>query len=131
MALFAGTIAAYAQGFAVMSGASKKFNRNLPMPVIAEIWRAGCIICSQLLDTMAEAFGTGAATTNLLMASAFVSLMQEAHPSLRRVVARAAEAGSPVPALSSALAYFDSYPFCLRATEAAVQTNRVRPSRST
>lgn len=96
-----------------MSGASKKFNWNLPMPVIAEIWRAGCIICSQLLDSMAEAFCTGGAATNLLMASAFVSLMQEAHPSLRRVVARAAEVGSPVPALSSALACFDSYPFCL------------------
>jgi 6-phosphogluconate dehydrogenase len=36
-------------------------------------------------------------------------MMKEAHPSLRRIVARAAEAGLPVPALSSALAYFDSY----------------------
>jgi 6-phosphogluconate dehydrogenase len=43
------------------------------------------------------------------MTEAFVSMMQEAHPSLRLIVARAAEAGLPVPALSSALAYFDSY----------------------
>ncbi|MFA6157636.1 MAG: NADP-dependent phosphogluconate dehydrogenase, partial [Mesorhizobium sp.] len=43
------------------------------------------------------------------MAPAFIALMQEAHPSLRRVVAKASEAGTPVPALSSALAYFDSY----------------------
>ncbi|MBA3448397.1 MAG: NADP-dependent phosphogluconate dehydrogenase, partial [Pseudaminobacter sp.] len=35
--------------------------------------------------------------------------MKEAHPSLRRIVARAAEAGLPMPALSSALAYFDAY----------------------
>ena len=109
LALFAGKIAAYAQGFAVMSGASKEFNWNLPMPTIAKIWRAGCIIRSQMLDTMAEAFGTGGASTNLLMAPAFIAMMQEAHPSLRRVVARASEAGAPVPALSSALAYFDSY----------------------
>lgn len=109
LALFAGKIAAYAQGFAVMSGASKEFNWNLPMPTIAKIWRAGCIIRSQLLDTMAEAFGSGGAATNLLMAPAFIAMMQEAHPSLRRIVARASEAGSPVPALSSALAYFDSY----------------------
>ncbi|MGO4833022.1 NADP-dependent phosphogluconate dehydrogenase, partial [Rhizobiaceae sp. 2RAB30] len=47
--------------------------------------------------------------TNLLMAPAFVEMMKEAHPSLRRIVARAAEAGLPVPALSSALAYLDSY----------------------
>ncbi len=36
-------------------------------------------------------------------------MMKDAHPSLRRVVARAAEAGLPMPALASALAYFDSY----------------------
>jgi 6-phosphogluconate dehydrogenase len=109
LALFAGKIAAYAQGFAVMSGASKAFGWNLPMPTIAKIWRAGCIIRSQMLDTMAEAFGKGGAEVNLLMAPAFVEMMKEAHPSLRRIVARAAEAGLPVPALSSALAYFDAY----------------------
>ena len=48
LALFAGKIAAYAQGFAVMSGASKEFGWNLPMPTIAKIWRAGCIIRSQI-----------------------------------------------------------------------------------
>lgn len=109
LALFAGKIAAYAQGFAVMAGASKEFGWNLPMPTIAKIWRAGCIIRSQMLDTMAEAFGSGAATTNLLMAPDFVTMMQEAHPALRHVVALAMEAGAPVPALSSALGYFDSY----------------------
>ncbi|RUU95377.1 NADP-dependent phosphogluconate dehydrogenase, partial [Mesorhizobium sp. M1A.F.Ca.IN.020.03.2.1] len=82
---------------------------SLPMPTSAKIWRAGCIIRSQMLDTMAEAFGSGGASTNLLMAPAFIAMMKEAHPSLRRIVARASEAGSPVPALSSALAYFDSY----------------------
>ncbi len=109
LALFAGKIAAYAQGFAVMAGASKEFGWNLPMPTIARIWRAGCIIRSAMLDTMAEAFSSGGAEKNLLMAPAFVALMSQAHPSLRRVVARAAEAGLPVPALASALGYFDAY----------------------
>ncbi|OQM76347.1 NADP-dependent phosphogluconate dehydrogenase [Manganibacter manganicus] len=109
LALFAGKIAAYAQGFAVMEGASKEFGWNLPMPTIARIWRAGCIIRSQFLDTIAEAFGKSGGKGNLLMAPAFITMMKEAHPSLRRIVARAAEAGLPVPALSSALAYFDAY----------------------
>jgi 6-phosphogluconate dehydrogenase len=108
MALFAGKIAAYAQGFAVMEAASKEFGWNLPLPTIARIWRAGCIIRSQFLGTLAEALSIPGAA-NLLMTKAFVSMMQEAHPSLRLIVARAAEAGLPVPALSSALAYFDSY----------------------
>jgi 6-phosphogluconate dehydrogenase len=109
LALFAGKIAAYAQGFAVMNAASKEFGWGLPLPIIAKIWRAGCIIRSQFLGTIAEAFEAGGAVDNLLMAPAFIAMMKEAHPSLRRIVARAAEAGLPVPALASALGYFDSY----------------------
>lgn len=109
LALFAGKIAAYAQGFAVMDAASKEFGWNLPLPVIAKIWRAGCIIRSQFLGTIADAFEADGGTQNLLMAPAFIAMMTDAHPSLRRIVARASEAGLPVPALSSALAYFDSY----------------------
>jgi 6-phosphogluconate dehydrogenase len=109
LALFAGKIAAYAQGFAVMDAASREFGWNLPMPTIAKIWRAGCIIRSQFLGTLAEAFEESGNLANLLMAPAFVGMMKQAHPSLRRIVARAAEAGLPMPALSSALAYFDLY----------------------
>ena len=109
LALFAGKIAAYAQGFAVMSAASREFGWNLPLPTIAKIWRAGCIIRSQFLGTIAAAFDKGGAVANLLMAPAFIGMMQEAHPSLRRIVAQSATAGLPTPALSSALAYFDGY----------------------
>ena len=54
LALFAGKIAAYAQGFAVMDAASKTFGWNLPLPTISKIWRAGCIIRSQFLGQIAE-----------------------------------------------------------------------------
>ena len=60
LALFAGKIAAYAQGFAVMAAASREFGWNLPLPTVAKIWRAGCIIRSQFLGTLAEAFAPGA-----------------------------------------------------------------------
>ena len=109
LALFAGKVAAYAQGFAVMRAASTEFDWNLPMATIARIWRAGCIIRSQFLDTIATAFETGRDVPNLLVAPSFVTMMKEAQPSLRRVVATAAGNGLPLPALSSALAYFDSY----------------------
>ena len=109
LALFAGKIAAYAQGFAVMAGASKEFGWNLPLATIAKIWRAGCIIRSQFLDEIATAFSSGSAAPNLLMEPAFVEMMKETHPALRSVVSKAVEAQLPVPALSSALAYFDGY----------------------
>ena len=108
-ALLAGKIAAYAQGFAVLEQASKDFGWNLPLDTIARIWRAGCIIRSQFLDRIAAAFAKSSGKGNLLLAADFVTVMQASHPALRRTVGAAAEAGSPAPALSSALAYFDSY----------------------
>ncbi|MGB8313955.1 MAG: NADP-dependent phosphogluconate dehydrogenase [Aestuariivirga sp.] len=109
LALFGGKIAAYAQGFAVLEAASKEFAWDLPMATIARIWRAGCIIRSQFLDTIATAYEQNKGLSNLLRAPAFVTMMQGATPALRHVVARCAQEGLPVPALSSALAYFDSY----------------------
>ena len=107
-ALLAGKVVAYAQGFAALQEASEAYGWNLPLPAIARIWRAGCIIRSQFLGTIAEAF-SGDPVPNLLMAPAFIALMREAQANLRRVVAAASLAGLPVPALSAALAYFDSY----------------------
>ena len=109
LALFAGKIAAYAQGFAVLEAASKEFAWDLPMATIARIWRAGCIIRSQFLDTIATAYEQNKGLANLLRAPEFVTMMQGATPALRHVVARCAQEGLPVPALSSALAYFDGY----------------------
>ena len=109
LALLAGKIAAYAQGFAVMQAASDEYGWNLPMATVARIWRAGCIIRSQFLGSIAAAFAPGEQITNLMMAPAFVEMMSQAQAALRITVGRAALQGLPVPSLSAALAYFDSY----------------------
>ncbi len=106
--LLAGKIAAYAQGFAVMTAASKEHNWNIPLATTARIWRAGCIIRSQFLDDIAQAFGDSGAE-NLLLAPAFIERMKKASQGLRQVISKAALAGLPTPALSAALSYFDSY----------------------
>lgn len=108
LALFAGKIAAYAQGFAVMDAASTEYGWKLPLPTISKIWRAGCIIRSQFLGQIAESFSEDK-VSNLLMAPDFTRMMKKASPSLREVVAFAALNGLPVPALSAALGYFDGY----------------------
>ncbi len=109
LALLAGKIAAYAQGFAVMAAASREFGWNLPMGTVARIWRAGCIIRSQFLGSIAAAYESAGDVANLMMAPTFVEMMNAAHPALRVTVGRAALQGLPVPALSASLAYFDSY----------------------
>jgi 6-phosphogluconate dehydrogenase len=106
--LYAAKIAAYAQGFAVLQEASVQFKWNLPLGTIASIWREGCIIRSQFLDLITKAYSKKQ-PANLLVAPAFQKMMKDNHQALRKTVADAALVGSPVPALSSALAYFDSY----------------------
>jgi 6-phosphogluconate dehydrogenase len=109
LALYAGKLSAYAQGFAVMEAASREFSWSLPMATIAKIWRAGCIIRSQFLDAIASAFPESLRLSNLLVAPEFVARMKESVPALRKSVSEAATHGLPVPALSASLAYFDSY----------------------
>ena len=106
-ALYAAKIAAYAQGFSVMERASEEKGWNLPLGTIAGIWRAGCIIRSQFLDLITSAFKKS--SVNLLLSQDFARMMKDNQNALRKTVAEAALAGLPVPALSAALAYFDSY----------------------
>lgn len=107
-ALLAGKIVSYAQGFAVIAKASEENGWALPLATIAKIWRAGCIIRSRFLDQMSSAYAKGEAI-NLLVVPDFVTIMKDAHPSLRKVVAGAAIGEFPMVCLSAALSYFDSY----------------------
>lgn len=106
-ALVAGKILAYSQGFSLLATASAEEDWALPLPRIAEIWRAGCIIRSAMLDEMSGAL-SAAPDGRLAFAPGFADLLKAHVPGLRRVVAAAAVAGLPVPALASNLAYFDT-----------------------
>ncbi|MEO9575230.1 MAG: NADP-dependent phosphogluconate dehydrogenase [Tateyamaria sp.] len=107
-AMLAGRILAHAQGFAVLSTASEAFDWSLDMARIAEIWRAGCIIRSALLDEFADAFRGELPHGQMILAPAMVERLAASVPSLRRVVAAASLAGQPLPALSAALSWHDS-----------------------
>ncbi len=106
-ALLAGKIACYAQGFVMLSAASDEYGWSLPMPQIAEVWREGCIIRSTMLNDMAEALANDS-NLNLMFAPYFADKMQQTHDSLRQLVAIAISHGHSVPALSTAIAYFDT-----------------------
>jgi 6-phosphogluconate dehydrogenase len=109
LALLAGKIAAYAQGFAVMAAASKEFNWGLPMPTIAKIWRAGCIIQSRFLDEISTAFSKEPDVANLVITPSFAKMLGDCDAPLRRIVSDSVLNGDPIPALASAISYFDTY----------------------
>ena len=107
--LYFSFIVAYAQGLHQLADASKEYEYDLDMSVIAKIWRAGCIIRSGLLDSISEAYISDKSLPNLLLAPSFVPKVQETMASVRATVSYAALSGIPVPGLSASLNYFEAY----------------------
>ena len=102
-------IASYAQGMALLVEASKLHDYDLQLPVIAQIWKGGCIIRARLLQRIQNAYTANGALANLLVDPWFAEQVNRRLPGLRQIVAEAALAGIPVPCLSSTLDYIDSY----------------------
>lgn len=108
-ALFASKICSYAQGFQLMRAADEEYHWNLNYGNIALLWRAGCIIRAQFLDTIKAAYVENGQLPNLLLAPYFKEEIEKTQSAWRKVVSAAVLFGVPVPAFSSALAYYDSY----------------------
>jgi 6-phosphogluconate dehydrogenase len=108
-ALYAAKLISYTQGYMLFRSAAKEYKWNLNYGGIALMWREGCIIRSAFLGKIKEAFDRNPALTNLLLDPYFEQEVEAAQAAWRRVVAWAAVLGVPVPAMSSALAFFDGY----------------------
>jgi 6-phosphogluconate dehydrogenase len=108
-ALFASKICSYAQGFQLMRAAAEEYNWDLKFGEIALMWRGGCIIRAQFLSKIKAAFDNNPKLENLLLDDYFKSIIESHQKAWRKVIATAVEMGIPVPAFSSALAYYDGY----------------------
>lgn len=108
-ALYASKICSYAQGFQLLRAASDEYKMDLNYGGIALMWREGCIIRAQFLDKIQAAFEKDPDLMNLLLDDYFRSAIENSQEAWRKVVAVAVESGIPVPAFSTALAYYDSY----------------------
>jgi len=108
-ALYAAKIISYAQGFELLKEAAKTYKWNLNYGEISLIWRGGCIIRSQFLGKINEAYKKNHELENLMLDDYFSKILKEGEESFRNVVATAALNAVPIPAFMSALAYFDGY----------------------
>jgi 6-phosphogluconate dehydrogenase len=108
-ALYASKICSYAQGFQLLRAADAEYGWSLQPGTIASLWRAGCIIRAQFLSKIKDAYDRDASLPNLLLDPYFVGAIERASAGWRTVIAAAVQAGVPVPAFTSALAYYDSY----------------------
>ncbi|MEG8098934.1 NADP-dependent phosphogluconate dehydrogenase [Candidatus Liberibacter brunswickensis] len=122
-AIYASTILSFTQGFLVIAKSFKKYNWNLSLETIASIWRAGCIIRSNLLNDIVEHLKENPDKTNLLNIQNISEKLKETIPSLRSVVTTCIKYKYPIPGLSAALSYFDT---CIsdRGTANLIQAQR-------
>ena len=108
-AMYASKIVSYAQGFMLMREAAKEHGWKLNYGGIALMWRGGCIIRSRFLGKIKDAFDKNPNLNNLLLDDFFKGVIDDCLPSWRKVVSRAVEMGIPVPAMSTALNFYDGY----------------------
>ncbi len=108
-ALIFAFIVTYAQGMSQLAAASKEYNYGLNLETTAKIWRGGCIIRAGLLEDIRKAFDKNPELENIMLDSNFIQKLKTVEGDARIVVSFAVTSGIPVPALSSALSYFDAF----------------------
>lgn len=108
-ALYASKVSSYAQGFALMRKASEVYGFELNLAELARIWKGGCIIRAQLLNTIQQAFKNDPNLSNLLLDPDFAEAVSSMNDDWRYVISVARELGIPCPAMSSSLDYYDAY----------------------
>jgi 6-phosphogluconate dehydrogenase len=108
-ALYASKIVSYAQGFALLHAMAKESKWTIDNGAVAKMWRGGCIIRSAFLNKIADAFGRNNDLENLLLDPYFAGEIAKAQDGWRRASAAAVMHGVAAPAITSAMAYYDSY----------------------
>jgi 6-phosphogluconate dehydrogenase len=108
-ALQAAVIIAYAQGMALLHGASAVRGYDLRLADVARIWRGGCIIRAALLEKILTAYTGRPDLPNLLLDPDLGGAVVSRQAEMRFVVASGVAQGIPVPGFMTALAYFDAY----------------------
>src|SRR3984957_16111544 len=106
-ALYVSKVVAYAQGFDQIQAGSAEYDWGIDRGAMATIWRGGCIIRARFLNRIREAYDQQASLPSLLVDPYFAQAVADGVAAWRRIVSAAGLAGSPTPAFSSSLAYFD------------------------
>lgn len=108
-ALYASKIISYAQGFMLMEQAARDYKWQLNYGGVALMWRGGCIIRSQFLGKIKEAFTHNPKLKSLLLDQYFLKELQDRQTGWRQVVAKSVELGIATPCFSTALSFYDGY----------------------
>ncbi|MEM7797629.1 MAG: decarboxylating NADP(+)-dependent phosphogluconate dehydrogenase [Chloroflexota bacterium] len=108
-ALYAAKIISYTQGYMLLREAAADNGWELDYGSIALMWREGCIIRSAFLGDIKAAYAKEPSLVNLLLDDYFKDAIHSSQAGWRRLIAAAVTHGIPVPAMASALSFYDGY----------------------
>jgi 6-phosphogluconate dehydrogenase len=77
--------------------------------LVGRTWQAGCVIRAEFLEKIITVYDNEPELPNLLMAKELTDDWSKWMPGLRGTLCFAIQYGVPVPALSSAVAYYDGF----------------------
>jgi 6-phosphogluconate dehydrogenase len=107
-AMYFAMIVTYAQGMFMLSNASEEYKYDLHLDEIAKIWRGGCIIRSEFLNDIYNAY-KGSDLKHLLLDKGVEDIVKGILPGTRKVVSSAITAGIAAPAFAACVSYFDNF----------------------
>ena len=108
-AFYFNMVISYAQGMHMLAKASEEFKYDLHLGDIAKIWRGGCIIRSEFLNDIFNAYQKDAKLAHLLLDSDVQEVINETVKGSRTVLSATIAAGIATPAYASSLSYFDTF----------------------
>ena len=94
------------QGINMIHQASESYNWNLNLSEIARIWTAGCIIKSDLMVELVEVLKS---SPSILKSVKIIDKIKSLKPSTNKVIAECILKELPIPCLSEAVNFFNSY----------------------
>jgi len=108
-AMYFAMIVTYAQGMFMLSNASEEYQYDLHLDEIAKIWRGGCIIRSEFLNDIYNAYKNNSGLKHLLLDKSVEGIVSGTLAGTRKVISSAVTAGIAAPALAACISYFDNF----------------------
>jgi len=102
-ALYFAFITTYAQGMALISRASQKYEFKIKPEEVVKIWRGGCIIRASILESIRTCYKDNQDLKNPMLDEKLVSELTKTQNGVREIIKRAVECGIPVPAFMASL----------------------------
>ena len=113
----------YAQGFSLIAAVNAQCGYHIDTKQLAVIWQNGCIIKSEFLKDIYQAYDKDANLTNLLVSDQFTEYVKQGREDLQRIISFALQKGLYIPVLCSVMNYVNGY------TTASLETNLIQAQR--